>query len=266
MRNVATKTLHDYRRSMLWWSFGMLATAVMMMSVYPSVKESAPQLADYVENMPEAMKAMFGMEGMDYTSPAGYLNTELFSFLLPIAFAAFAMGAGSRAIAGEEDKQTLDLLLSTPITRRSVLLQKVVAMVVDVGVLVLVLWAGLWLGGLFVSFDMSALRMLEGCLAVGFIALAFGAFALLWGCWRGGRGAAIGVTSALLVGTYLLNSLANVVDALEPWRWLSPFYWYGRHNVLREGLDPVDMLVLVGVTVVLVLLSIPALDRRDLHA
>lgn len=266
MRSVMTKTLHDYRKPIAWWSIGLVATAVMMMAVYPSVKDSAPELAGYVENMPDAMKAMFGMEGMDYTSPAGYLNTELFSFLLPFAFAAFAMGAGSRAIAGEEDRQTLDLLLSTPVTRGSVLLHKVGALVIDITVLSLVLWVSLWLSGLTVSFDLSAWLLLAASLNCALIGLVFGGIALLWGSWRGGRGAAIGVSAALLVSSYLLNSLAGVVDVLEPIRWMSPFYWFARNDVVRNGLAATDIVVLIGITGVLVWLSVLAFDRRDLHA
>ncbi len=42
----------------------------------------------------------------------------------------FAIGAGARAIAGEEEGRTLDLLLSTPIRRSQVLLDKWISMVV----------------------------------------------------------------------------------------------------------------------------------------
>jgi ABC-2 type transport system permease protein len=265
-RSVLTKTLHDYVRPMFGWGLGLFVTAAMMMSVYPSVTKSAPQLRDYVQNMPDAFKAMFGMQGMDYTSAAGYLNTELFSMILPACFAAFAMGAGSRAVAGEEDRKTLDLLLSTPITRTSLLLQKVVAMVLDTAALVVVLWLSLWVAGLFVSFDMGAARLLEASVNAGILGLTFGALALLVGSWWGGRGLSIGVASALLVGGFLLNSLAGLVSGLEPWRGLSPFYWYAANDPLRNGLDAVDVGVLIATSVVLVAVAAVGFNRRDLQA
>jgi ABC-2 type transport system permease protein len=55
----------------------------------------------------------------------------VFSTLGLILFLVFAIGAGARAIAGEEEGRTLDLLLSTPIRRRQVLLGKWVAMAVS---------------------------------------------------------------------------------------------------------------------------------------
>ena len=46
----------------------------------------------------------YGASG-DFTSPAGYLDTELFDFFAPLLLLLFAIGAGARAIAGEEERQ-----------------------------------------------------------------------------------------------------------------------------------------------------------------
>lgn len=251
---------------MMFWMLGLFLTAVMQMSVYPSVRDSAAQLSKYVESMPEAMKAMFGLESMDYTSPAGYLNTELFSVILPMVFASFAMRAGSRAIAGEEDRKTLDLLLSTPIPRKSVVVQKFAAMVTDVAILVIVLFLSLWLGGLLVGFDIGSGFLLAACLNCGLLGLVMGSTALLIGSWKGGRGLSLGVTSALLVGLFLLQSMSQLVDGLRPFRGLSPFYWYLRADVLRNGLSLTDASVLLCVSLVFAALATVAFERRDLHA
>ena len=55
---------------------------------------------------------------VDYTTPEGYLQSELFSFLAPILLIVYTIGAGARAIAGEEEAGSLDLLLSTCRSRR----------------------------------------------------------------------------------------------------------------------------------------------------
>ena len=45
-------------------------------------------------------------------------------------FAFFAAGMGARAIAGEEEENTMDLLLATPISRSSIVIEKACAMLV----------------------------------------------------------------------------------------------------------------------------------------
>ena len=40
----------------------------------------------------------------DHTRPGGFLNTQLFSLLLPLLLGAFAIGYGASTIAGEQHK------------------------------------------------------------------------------------------------------------------------------------------------------------------
>ena len=92
----------------------------MMTAVYPTVRDN-PELNRLVEEYPEALKAFIAFGGsIDYVSGAGYLGSELFSFMVPLLFLIAAVANGASAIAGEEERGTLDLLLSQPVTRRGV--------------------------------------------------------------------------------------------------------------------------------------------------
>ena len=107
-------SLATQRRSVIGWGIGLAAVAAMYAAFYPSITQSAGDLQAYLDKMPDAFRELVGE---DYTSPAGYLRAELFSLLGPILFLVFAIGAGAKAIAGEEEARSLDLLLSTPLSR-----------------------------------------------------------------------------------------------------------------------------------------------------
>ena len=66
--------------------------------------------------------------------------------------------------------------------------------------------------------------------------------------------------------TYLLKSFAPSVDWLEPFRVLSPFYYYIDHDPLRQGISAGDVVVLTGVTVVALVVALVTFERRDLAA
>ena len=100
----------------------------------------------------------------------------------------FAIGAGARAIAGEEEEGTLDLLLSTPIRRRQLLIDKIGAMVVTASALALVLFMTLWLVGPPFDLTVPAADLFEACLMLLLLGLSFGAIALAIGCATGRRG------------------------------------------------------------------------------
>ena len=84
LRNAFLKTLRDARRAIAWWSLGLVAMTALMVAVYPSVRDN-PDLNKMVDDYPDAFKAFFGLgENVDYTSAVGYLNSELFSFMVPL--------------------------------------------------------------------------------------------------------------------------------------------------------------------------------------
>ena len=64
------------------------------------------------------------------STPLGYLQIELMSFMAPILVILYAVMAGSAAVAGEESRRTLDLLVTAPVSRRRIVIEKAIAMVV----------------------------------------------------------------------------------------------------------------------------------------
>ena len=158
MSGLFAKTLRDQRRALIGWGIGLAAIATMYAAFYPSIEDSAADFTGYLEKLPEAVRNVIGA---DFTTPAGYLRSETFSLLGPILFLVFAIGAGARAIAGEEEDGTLDLLLSTPIRRRQLLVDKVGAMVVTATALAAVLFVTLSVVG--PPFDLTVPAVDLGC-------------------------------------------------------------------------------------------------------
>lgn len=265
-RNVGLKTYNDYKRSLIYWSLGLIGTVALLMAMYPTVRESSAQLTEYVDQMPEAMQAMFAGGSEDYSSPVGFLSAELFEFMLPLLFAILTIGMGARAIAGEEERGTLDLLLSTPIRRRSIVLQKFIAMIAALATLAAITWAALVVGAQLADMEISVLRLTQATIACSLLALALGTLSLAIGAVSGSRAAAIGISSAIGVAAFLTNALARIADWLEPWRLLSWFHYYSDSEPLRYGLDGLHAGVLATSAVVLVFLAVLGFDRRDVHA
>ena len=264
LRNVLLKTLRDQRRSLLFWAVGLGLLAVTMAAFYPTVRDMGDLIQDYVDAFPPELMALFGTDITEITTPAGYLNAELYGLMVPLLFLVFAVAAGSGAVAGEEDRGTLELLLSGPVRRWRVVLEKFGAMVFAGFALGLALWAVLAVSAVPTGLNISLLRLGEGTIAAVLLGLVFGTFALAVGCLRPGRGFSIGVTAALAVGLFVLNALSVIIEVMEPFRLLSPFYYYNAAQPLTNGLDPVHALVLVGIIVVLVPLALIGLERRDL--
>lgn len=263
LRSVLLKSLRDVQRSFAWWALGLAGLVALMVAVYPTVRDN-PELNRLVEEYPEALKAFIAFGGaVDYTSGAGYLGSELFSFMVPLLFIVCAVGNGAGTIAGEEERGTLDLLLSHPVTRRRLAVDKIGAMVLELAGLGTVLWAALWVGATIVGMDVSAAHLAAATASAALLALAFGAIAFMVGAATGHRALAVGLATAGAVAAYLVNGLAALVEALTTPQKASPFYHYAIGDPLRQGLALDHSLVLVAIAVVATVVGVLAFERRD---
>lgn len=263
LKNVFLKTLRDQRVSFAWWAVGIAALCLFLVAYYPTVSKT-PALTQFMEEAPEWVKAFVGESAEDYTSPAGFLNGELFFMMAPMLFIIFTVSRGSAAVAGEEGKGTLDLLLANPIPRWRVVLEKAAAMAVSSICLGAVLWSALAAGAAAFGMDIGLGNLAAACLSCLLLGLFFGALALALGSLTGRRGQAVGIAAAFAVATFFLYSLSEVVRGLKPWSRLSPFYYYLAAEPLKRGLNGIHTLVLLASALALTALSAYLFERRDI--
>jgi ABC-2 type transport system permease protein len=256
-------SLQTQRRAVIGWAIGLAAVAALYAAVYPSIQQSAGDLESYLEKMPEAFK---NVVGGNYTSPAGYLRAELFAVLGPILFLVYAVGAGGRAIAGEEEARSLDLLLTTPLSRTRILADKAVALGVWLTALSAFLFVAVVVIGRPFDLIVPISDVAAGCVMLLLLGLAFGSMALAVGAATGRRAWASAVAGGVAVVTYVVNAVAPSVSWLGWARPLSPFRWYLEPDPLTTGLHPANAAVLLGVTAVCAVAAFWTFRRRDLSA
>lgn len=264
MISLFAKTLGDQRRSLVFWSLGLAATAFLMVMFYPTIAESASAIEQYFEAIPPELLALFAGAITDFTSPAGFLNTELFFLIIPLLFMIFAIGRGSGAIAGEEESGTLDILLSYPLPRWQVIIAKFASMAVQTFILAIVLWLSLLIGAALVGMEIGWAELFAACISAALLGLSFGTLALAIGCARGSKGLAIGAASGIVVISYFTNALANAVSSVEPYQKFSLFYYYIAADPLNHGLNAGHAAILLGVSIVLLAAALLFFNKRDL--
>jgi ABC-2 type transport system permease protein len=220
LRSVFTKTIRDGLRGYAWWVGGIAALVALTVSVYPSIRDNE-DLNRAVEDYPEAVKAFVGGE-IDFSTPSGYLNTELFSFMIPIILLVYAILAGSRAIAGEEEDGTLELLAAQPVSRALLVVEKFTALGAQLAILAAGIFLSVLVTAQLVDMGIGTGLVAAAALGVYVLAVAHGGVALLVGAATGSRSIASGAAASLAVAAYLLNGLGGLIDELEPWESCRP--------------------------------------------
>lgn len=203
---VYTKALYDQRRGLLGWSVGIAAMTALFVLIYPMVRDM-PDLEIFLAQYPDVMGELFNIGAM--TTGPGFLNAELFSLLGPALFLIYGIGRGARAVAGEEEAGTLEVLLATPISRTRMLAEKALALLTGIAVLGLVLFVTMIAFGPLVDLGLSIRYAAAAAASMTLLGAEFGLLALAVGAITGRRGPAITVAGVAAVASYLLFALGG---------------------------------------------------------
>ena len=261
---LVRRGLRDHRRALVGWCVGIAGYVALVASIFPSI-ESSPELNDLIESYPDILKSLFGIaEGGNLTSGAGYLDVELFSFMLPLLVLVLAIGSGARTFAGEEDAGRLELVLSYPVRRRSAVLAKGVALAGEVllacAAAALTILVFDWLVGL----DLSLAHVGSAFVSLVALGLFYGWLALAVGAAYPSRGLAIGLAAGAAAASYLVGGLHELAGWLDPFRFVSTFWLVGS-SPLQTGADALGTAIVLAAAVVVLVLGALLVERRDLE-
>jgi ABC-2 type transport system permease protein len=261
--HVFGRALRDRQASLLWWAFGVSVYCGFIVAVWPVI-DGNDDFNQLYEDMPDALMAMFGSGGLsDFTSPAGFLNTYLFSMILPFIFTGLAVSLGGSLIAGEEEDGLLDLTLSYPLTRRRLALEKIAAIVValaGLGIATVILLA---IAREPVDLDIGINGLAAATAGSVLFALLHGLVAMLAGTSRGTKAVANGVGWGVALAGYLANIIANIDESLDWLATFSPLHWATADSPVA-GDVPTTYLALAAASLVLVSATVLVFDRHDL--
>jgi ABC-2 type transport system permease protein len=262
MPELARVALLRGRRSLVGWTIGFAATTVLTTAFYPSIKGD-PSLNDTFNKLPESVRNLFG--GLELTSAVGYLTGRLFSLVLPVMLLVFAIGRGASAIAGEEELHWLNLVLAHPVSRRSIVGQRVLALAIEVAVVVAATFVTLALLDSPAELDLALERLLAMNVSLAVLGFAMGGLALGAGAATGRRATATAVAAVVSLLSFLVDSLGKSIDVLRPLRPYTAWRWYLDNEPLRNGFDAVGMTVLVVAGIVFIAAGVVTFDRRDVR-
>ncbi len=209
------------------------------------------------------MKSLFGIGSGSLTSGPGYLDAELFSFMVPLLVLVLAIGSGARMFAGEEDAGRLELPLSYPIRRRDAVLAKGAALAVEVVAICAAAAVALLLLDPVFGLDLAFGRVVGALTGVAALGLLHGLLALAVGTTVPSRALALTLPAALAAAGYLVGGLHQLAGWLDPFRFASPFWWIGS-TPLQEGVRLPGLLVVLAAAGACLVAAAVLVERRDL--
>lgn len=259
--SIWLKTASDYQTLVLITAAVMfLVQGVMMGPMYASIP---PETLATFDQLPEQLVALFG--GGDMSTPEGWYSLETFGLMAPGAVILVTVVMGAGALAGEESRRTMALLLACPISRYRIVLEKVIPMVFYAIAVGFVTFAGVSVGSLIADLGMSIGKIAATAALQTLVGLVFGSLALALSAATGRTSIAIYGAIGAALFFHLFNSLGALNNALADFDWLTPFSYYLGNDPLNNGMDWVDATVLAALSTILIALSFALFQRRDIR-
>ena len=267
-KSIYLKTVRDFRVAILGWGIGMGLLMYVILSVIPSLI-ATPQARASLVSLAASFQWLAAPVAVD--TVGGYATWKYGTTILVVAI--WALLAGSRMLRGEEDRGSMDSLLSLPRGRVRVALEKLAAVwtaLLLIGVLIMLLtFAGAKTAkATDIGLGASALFALNIVLICG----VFASIALFLSQFTQERGAAAGITGGLLVVFIVLDMVHRVIPNSLWVSAISPVYYYNLSKPLIPssfaggGTNAGGMLVMLAISVVLSGIGIWLFVGRDVGA
>jgi ABC-2 type transport system permease protein len=256
LRAVIRRGVRDQRRAPLTWGGSLGAMSALMAVMWPSIEDSMDTL---MESYPERLKEAFNIRAI--SSVEAYIDAEMLSLIVPLALAFLAVRVIVRMLCGAEEAGQLDIVLTAPLSRRTLAAGAIAVGAIIVASVIAVVTAMTWVAGTVVGADPSLAVLGRGMANVWPLAMVFAGLALLVSGFTH-RGAPVtAIASGTLAGMYVIDLVGKLADAAEPLRVFSAFKYYG--SAIQDGINP---LIFTGMTLVGVLLAAAGallFERRD---
>ena len=224
---------------------------------------SSAQFQQVMTELPQPFIEAFGLQSM--TSLEGLLAGEFYTLLWAVFFGIYLAYAAAGSIRGDIDADRMDVLLSNPVSRTSVLVQTFLALFVPILVASVITPAVIYAGTLFVDQSIAVAELvMVHALSIPYL-LCCGAIGLVLSVLLDDKNTAQNAAIGVLFALYLLQSFVPVTE----FDWLAniaPMSYFDANEILLEGsYDLTSAGILLAATLVLIAASRVRFTRMDIQ-
>lgn len=256
------RALKDLRWTVFWYAVGLIVYGLLILSVYPTVRDNAEQMGQLIGAFPKPIMEAFGATNM--TSLAGFVGGKFLNVMWPLIMSVFLIMAGTGLVAREVERGTIELLLSVPESRTRLFAAKLCAFLIGILVLVSATVGSLALGAVLVDASLAFENLLSLGAVLAAFSVAVAGYSVLLSSFSKDRGKPAGIAAGITIVFYL----AWVVSGLsEDWEWLenvSIFTAFDPQRALQSGqVDATHIAALLAIGLFCVIVALVVFRRRD---
>ena len=223
--------LRQGRISFLIWTASIGFLLVVCVFLYPEMKGQMEDVGDVFSSMGSFSDA-FGMDRLNFGTLLGFYAIECGN-VLGLGGAFFAALCGAGILSKEEKDRTAEFLLTHPVSRARIVTEKLAAVYAQIVAMNLIIY-GISLGSIAAIREpvpwkeLNLLHLAYFLLQAELAGICFGISAFVR---RGSAGIGLGIAA----GMYFLNLVANIAQAAEFLKYVTPFGYAEGADIIEKG-------------------------------
>ncbi len=223
--------LRQGRISFLIWTASVGFLLAVCVFLFPEMKGQMEDVGDVFSSMGSFSDA-FGMDRLNFGTLLGFYTIECGN-VLGLGGAFFAALCGAGILSKEEKDRTAEFLLTHPVSRARIVTEKLVSVYAQIIAMNLVIY-GISLGSIAAIGEsvpwkeLNLLHLAYFLLQAELAGICFGISAFVR---RGSAGIGLGIAA----GMYFLNLVANIAQAAEFLKYITPFGYAEGADIIEKG-------------------------------
>lgn len=252
-------------KSFLIWTSILVGLFLVVFLVYPSIidSENIQMMNEMMKIFPEEMLKAFNMDISSIDSAFGWLKTEGFVFVLLIT-GIYSGLLGSNILLKEENDKTIEYLNSVPVTRKSIVFNKILCGILYIVFMIVILgvfnFVGLTLSG---DFDEKTYILLS--ITPVFSSVVIFAICLFLSTFTHKTKKTLGISLGIVFASYFLKIISEMGESTEFLKYISIFTLADIRNVIiNVSINPLMVVLSIGISVIFMAGTIFRYEKKEL--
>ena len=229
-----TLVKHELRQgktSLLIWTASIGFLLVICIFLFPEMKGQMEGVNDVFASMGSFTQA-FGMDRLNFGTLIGFYAVECGN-ILGLGGAFFAALCAAGILSKEEKDKTAEFLLTHPVSRKRILTEKLIAVLIQITAINIMIYA--FAAGSIAAVgeeipwkEISLMHLAYYLLQIELAGICFGISAFLR---KGSAGIGLGLAAMM----YFLNLIANIADVAGFLKYITPFGYCEAADIVSNG-------------------------------
>jgi len=268
MFTIFKRIIIDRKYSLIVYLAVGIGMLWMYVAMFPAIQTQGEFVVNILEQFPEKLQKVMeglGADAASLTTIEGFLATKQYSLVWPLLAVLMIAGLAGATIAGEIEKGSLEITLARPVSRTKILLGRYLAGVMLIFAFTFVSIFSVVPMANFYDVDINISNVIKLSILAFLFGWAVLSLSMFFSSILSERSRTFATIGGLMMGMYVLNTVALISDKYENIKYTSFFHYFDTVGALiNNTIGRTSIVVFIIVIIVFTGLGIYLFNKRDI--